>query len=488
MMRGKWVFPVSLAVLAAYAALYALPGDEWIAPRSAALSAQLSTALTGLTPKLLLAAAILGLTAALGRWYCRLLCPAGIVQEAFSRIGAALGLRRLRYVAAPGKALLLLVVGITSLFGMRALAQITDPLGLFGRLAMPLAQGWRYAVHGEGVPPAPGAALAWCVMLAGAILLVVLPLFKGRLFCDRFCPVGALLGVAARALGRNTLSINKDACVSCGKCEAVCPVQCADAAGKTLAADRCLDCGECARVCRAGAVAAATGKTKERRSFLGSAVAGAAGLFALSRPASAVFARDASPAQITPPGTGGDTRHRQFCVGCQACVAACPMRVLQLRDGSGLRPVIDYDRGFCQYTCRSCADSCPAHAFSHLTLEERQHIRIARVRLDRPRCVVLQNGTACGACAEVCPTHAVQMVPPGENDNTGGATVPDFDPAYCIGCGACYHACPVEPRAFLVEGLARHEPAPGIRPSIAPEVAPPPREQPAPGELTDFPF
>jgi ferredoxin len=69
-------------------------------------------------------------------------------------------------------------------------------------------------------------------------------------------------------------------------------------------------------------------------------------------------------------------------------------------------------------------------------------------------------------------------------------TIPDFDPAYCIGCGACYHACPAEPRAFVVTGLARHEAAEGIRPTVTPEggEGAAQRVRPEAGELTDFPF
>ena len=481
----KWVFPASLCVLAAYAALYAGIGENWILPRKIALAPQLSTALTGLTPNLILAAVILALTATVGRWYCMLLCPAGIVQELFSRVGAKLGLRRLRHVAAPKKTLLLAVIGIASVFGMRTLAQLTDPIGLFGRLALPFSQTWRYLVNGEGTFPAPGQSLVWVVIIAGALALVVLPLFKGRMVCDRFCPVGALLGVAAQAGGKSA-AIDAEKCVACGRCGSVCPVQCVDAKGKTIAADRCLACGECVRVCRFDAVGTGKRETagEARRSFLGSAAVGAAGIFALSRPVSGILGWTARRPKVTPPGTGGDDRHRQFCIGCQACVAACPMNIIQVKNDSDLRPVLDYDIGFCQYNCRACLDSCPAGAFRPLPLEQKQLTRVSLVSLGIPHCVVFLNGTECGACAEVCPTHAVQMVDQGP----GLPSAPDFDPDYCIGCGACYHACPAEPRAFVVRGLAKHETALGIRPSIEREDEPADRPPPETDELTDFPF
>lgn len=481
----KWVFPASLCVLAAYAVLYAAVGEGWITPRKIALAPQLSTSLTGITPKLLVAAAILGITFALGRWHCTLLCPAGIVQDVFSRIGKRLKLRRLKYVSAPRRTLLLFAVGAASVFGLRAPAQLTDPIGLFGRLAMPFAQAWRYLVHGEGTLPAPGQTLVWAIMLAGVAMLVVLPLFKGRLFCDRFCPVGALLGVAAQAGGK-AASILPEHCTACGQCAAACPTQCIDSKGKTVAADRCLGCGECAGVCRFDAIGAPE-RIREaggRRTFLGSAVAGAAGVFALSKPVSGMIGWEARTPKVTPPGTGGDTRHRQFCVGCQACVAACPMRIIQVKDDSDLRPVLDYDAGFCHYNCVSCVDSCPAGAFRRIGLEEKQTTRLALVSLATPHCVVFMNGTECGACAEVCPTHAVRMVSQGD----GLPSAPDFDPDYCIGCGACYHACPAEPRAFVVRGLGVHERSRGIRPSPPPSAESPDPPRPDPDELTDFPF
>ena len=48
-----------------------------------------------------------------------------------------------------------------------------------------------------------------------------------------------------------------DACVSCGACEATCPVE-AISAGDTqyqLDADACIDCGACEDACPTGAIA-----------------------------------------------------------------------------------------------------------------------------------------------------------------------------------------------------------------------------------------
>jgi ferredoxin len=44
-------------------------------------------------------------------------------------------------------------------------------------------------------------------------------------------------------------------------------------------------------------------------------------------------------------------------------------------------------------------------------------------------------------------------------------TRPVFDERYCIGCGACYAACPAEPRAFVIEGVREQTLTIGSRPA-----------------------
>jgi ferredoxin len=45
--------------------------------------------------------------------------------------------------------------------------------------------------------------------------------------------------------------IINDACISCGACEAECPVECISAGDDkyVIAADTCIECGACAGVC-----------------------------------------------------------------------------------------------------------------------------------------------------------------------------------------------------------------------------------------------
>lgn len=452
--RIRWRPPLAMLLLALFCALFLLAGEEWIPLRKAVLGSQFTTGISHTGGRLLVALVILAVTAALGRWYCSLLCPAGLAQDLFTRIGRKIGLSRLAFAKPP---FILNVVFMISAIAFAGIA-VLDPLALFGSA---LASG------------------VWIAAVAGVVFLVLVPLFWGRLFCDAVCPVGTLF----RLLGRLRLPgfrmrLDGDKCVSCGKCGNVCPTRCVDVSAKTIDAGRCVLCFDCANSCAADAVSYGMGGSRgvengegkdgreggARRNFLGSvgASVGAVvlgGGYVASREAKLRLGVDyADPARIAPPGTGGTTPHAAKCVGCQACALSCPVGIIR-SDGGDSRPLMNYQYGYCQYACMNCLKSCPAGVFAHMTPEEKQRTRIAKVELEIDRCVVITLNQACGACAEVCPTHAVTMVKRDGYEHT----VPDFAPEYCIGCGACYHACPVNPRAFTVSGLARHEISAGIR-------------------------
>jgi ferredoxin len=444
----------------------------------------------GVAALLVLASALLA-----GRLYCSFLCPLGVLQDVVSRL-AARWRPRLRY-AKPWNALRygLLWATVLAILGGWGGAVLTllDPYSNFGRITSGLIRpalaaannavvrlagiaGLRILVHvripwaGAGVLAVPALALT---------VIAVVSARRGRLCCNTVCPVGTLLGLAARG-ATFRLAIDKAACRRCGDCVAVCKAQCIDLRTVTLDFSRCVTCFNCVGACRHGGIgyelawladrdaaparqlsavptersAAAGG----RRAFIvGVAALAARASLRATPPAAATPALDTGPA-VAPPGSGGVERFLRHCTACQLCVTACPAHVLQpalLEYGilGVTKPRLDFLSGYCTYACRACAEACPDGAILPLALEEKKLVRIGRAELDVEKCIVKTKGTDCAACSEQCPTQAVFTEPYGPN-----LRIPRLDPELCIGCGACHNACPAVPaKAITVAGLRRHE-------------------------------
>ncbi|MDR3077262.1 MAG: 4Fe-4S dicluster domain-containing protein [Planctomycetota bacterium] len=490
------------AILSVFIALFVLDVPQATLVRKIALAAtQISPGISR-GGHIFLVAVFLLSAIFLGRVYCSLVCPAGLLQELFHHIGRRLGLSRLAFRQASRTESCLALLFLSALIllaGWVWPANLLDPVSLFGRLFRPLSR------LAEGDLAGVWEGLASPFALPPIAVLALIPLFRGRWLCDRLCPIGMLLRLAASlpaAWGtKKVLRLSPDLCRSCGQCEKVCQTRCLDAGNRRLDHSRCVLCLDCLDACKFSAFARSPGPAAEpdpggRRKALGHIGASFSVLAFLSARPLAALRRappdDSGHNVIVPPGTVSPSRHNRLCIACQACVPSCPMEIITPQERPDRRPILDFDRGFCQYDCFACRDSCPAGVFNrHMSLEEKKRTRISRSRLLLERCVVLLRGNACGACAEVCPTHAVVMV---AQEDTNLPTRPDFLADPCIGCGACYHVCPAEPRAFRIEAVPMHETAGDVR---RPPETPPPYpadegggEKPpaAGGEPMDFPF
>jgi len=89
-----------------------------------------------------------------------------------------------------------------------------------------------------------GTPLAIALTAAFAALSLIL----WRPFCEAFCPLGALLSILSRWSLFHLRSTNR--CVSCGRCEAVCPTSAC--VNGEIDVSRCFLCGRCVRACPIG--------------------------------------------------------------------------------------------------------------------------------------------------------------------------------------------------------------------------------------------
>ena len=158
------------------------------------------------------------------------------------------------------------------------------------------------------------------------------------------------------------------------------------------------------------------------------------------------------------PPSADPVRINALCARCGNCMKACPYGLLQPDLGAtgidGLfTPVLrlrsqDPDQEqFCFQDCVACTQVCPTGALHPLTVEEKHASPIGLAVVDKKTCVAWANGEYCVVCDEYCPYKAVKLV------QKGGVNCPEIDPDLCRGCGACESACPAEKPAIVVKPL-----------------------------------
>jgi polyferredoxin len=475
-------------VLGLFVYAYLSPGLASNGVMTALAKWQFSAALSGAGVAGVTVIVLLSVTALFGRVFCSVLCPLGTAQELLWRLGNLMRMRkrgkspRAAYRSAPKiRYLIPLLAGVGAALALSPLTMVFDPISNFGRLMGALRS---LCGKDSGVFP--------LLIAVPPVLILLAALFHGRAFCN-WCPAGLTLGLLSR-LSPFAVRISAQ-CVSCGICEKKCPARCIASKEKKIDAGRCVLCFSCAASCPQKSVGygprglpaevspegramggtsisprrGPNGTGESRRVFLKHA--GRASLFCgaayLLGPSLKLFAF--SPAgktsvavlRVLPPGAGSLRRYSARCIGCQACAASCPAGVIKTKDSPFV--ALYYTESGCQYNCVECGRVCPTGAIRRLDMEEKHRTRIARSTLYFERCVVNTRRESCGACAEVCPTGAVTMVPYTE-PGIPYLTRPVFDEEYCIGCGACYAACPAEPRAFTISAAAEQTLIGGPRP------------------------
>ena len=440
------------------------------------------------------------LTLVLGRIYCSVVCPLGIMQDIFGWLGKKA--KKNRYTYSKEMKWLrypVLVVFIIALVaGIGTLFQLLAPYSAYGRIATYLLQPiWvagnnvlasiaehydSYAFYHSNIWLKSGVSL----IIAGVTLITlgVLAWRNGRTYCNTICPVGTLLGMLSR-FSFLKIHFDTEKCRNCSLCTKNCKAACIDFKTHTVDYSRCVVCGDCIESCKFGALrysigTSRTSKTSEtsqtsetcptsegRRSFLlASAMLTTAAIAqkkekmmdgGLAEIEDKVAPERQTP--LTPPGSRSRANLEQRCTGCQLCISECPNEVLRPSDDLMhlMMPVMSYERGYCRPECTRCSQVCPAGAILPIKAEDKASTQIGHAVWIKKNCVVLTDEVECGNCATHCPVGAIEMVP-SDPDNEESPYVPAVNEARCIGCGACENLCPARPHsAIYVEGHEQHK-------------------------------
>ena len=268
-MKGLRWLRVLLAVLTFVCAnLFFLGMAEWAA---ILFKAQLLPALIAFNVAAVLA--MLVVTLLFGRVYCPIVCPMGVFQDIVIWLS-----RRVRRTVPPKKRTLphpprflrYVSLGFCAALvtlGFGSLGALLDGYSLYGRIAAQIFRPAYSVLHNlvaallsdHGHPVLFREVVfvrGACALAVAATRLVGVALmawWRGRLFCNSLCPVGAVLSLAAhRPLVR--LRIDSAKCVKCGLCAASCKCGAIDVSRGRIVDSVCVRCFDCAKTCRKGAI------------------------------------------------------------------------------------------------------------------------------------------------------------------------------------------------------------------------------------------
>lgn len=186
----------------------------------------------------------------LGRFICGFLCPLGWFQELLHKIPSkklstkkVKPLRYLKYVVLAVMVVLLPILAVNDL-GMSDpfFCKYLCPQGVLEG-AIPLA------LANSGIRAALGKLFTWKAFIL--LTVVVTSVFFYRPFCKWLCPLGAFYALFNR-VSLFQMKVDTDKCVSCGACAKACKMD-VDIT-KNANHSECIRCGMCMKACPKDAI------------------------------------------------------------------------------------------------------------------------------------------------------------------------------------------------------------------------------------------
>ena len=182
-----------------------------------------------------------------GRLICGFLCPFGLVQDLLYKIKTPKlkisekidrPLRYLKYV------ILLVFVILLPTFLVN---DFDISLPYFCKYICPagtMGAGIPLVAMNRSLQNVVGTMFQWKLIVLFVMLLA--SVFISRPFCKYICPLGAIYSLFNR-FSLFTMELDKNACISCGKCAKKCPMDIDPV--KDINKAECIKCGECKSVC-----------------------------------------------------------------------------------------------------------------------------------------------------------------------------------------------------------------------------------------------
>jgi ferredoxin-type protein NapF len=316
------------------------------------------------------------------RWFCRYACPVGLLLEGVSGIKSPI---KTWWKGCPPIGNYIAWITIAgAIFGYPFFLWM-DPLAILNNAFSVFA-----AKH----------VLSVLLSLSGMVILLLMALTSGDLWCARICPLGAtqdLLHYVGSFCRNLRKSKRTDAQV-------------------TIAPVRALP--------------------GTRRTF----IAVAAGL-GFSLCAKKIGQARFKNAPLRPPGAIREHLFTGQCMRCGNCIRVCPSKIIHPDTGQSgvlgfLSPVVRYETDYCNKDCSACTKVCPSRALQPLNLEQKQKYVIGTALLDSALC--LYGTSDCRACINACNFDAIKIY----FDKKAYESYPVVNPSKCNGCGACEVRCP----------------------------------------------
>jgi polyferredoxin len=412
----------------------------------------------------------------LGRFFCGWICPLGSLNQFVADMRTKSMRRRTliaanRYKKWQVTKYVLLIAGSLAALWRSSIAGWIDPLSLLVRSVgvsiLPAAASKKYYVVYQ--------PHYWPSVLMGAVFLALLlmSLRVTRFWCRALCPLGALLGTAARW---SLLGLHKNAatCNRCSRCLINCQGGDDPVGGAPWHKAECHLCMNCIEACPRGCLEfhffrglqtppEVVGTNLSRRKAMAAAVTGLA-LVPLLRAHSAL-GRSHGERLIRPPGALDETDFLSRCIRCGECVRVCPNNALQPTfTEAGLAglwsPVVMPKIGYCEPGCVLCSEVCPTGAIREMTARQKGWVAgdgepptpmcIGTAVYDHRFCLPWAKATDCVICLEWCPVEPKAiyvkdaMVAVDVEGKPRTLKQPHVDLNRCVGCGACEFACPLQ--------------------------------------------